>query len=893
MAEDLLERDQFLRALDEALLRTAAGHGQLVLVRGEAGIGKTALVERFIERCPPGTCVLWGACEALFTPRPLGPLYDIAEQARSALRELLAGEANRAALFAAVLDLLTHSPAPTIVVLEDIHWADEATLDLIKFLARRIHRTTALLIGTYRDEELGLGQGRDHPLRLVLGDLPTRGVTRLHVPPLSEAAVATLAQQSNRSAGELYRATGGNPYFLQEVLHSETPGVPLSVSDAVLAQVARRSPKAQRLLEMVAVVPHRIEWWLAEAVGSAEQGGDRGAEQATALEECLAAGILHLEDDAVGYRHELARQAVERALAPTRRRALHAAVLHALIARGAEQAPLARLVHHAVQADERELALRFAPAAAKQASAQGAHREAAAYYATALRYADFADTEQRAELLDGLSHEFYLTGQIEDAVAPCEAALAIWRALNRSDKVGHNLRRLSRLSWFLGKNAEAARHGMEAVERLETLPPGHELAMAYANLSHLRMLESDAAQTLLWGNRAIALAERLRDIETLSYALNNIGSAELGVGDESGREKLERSLALALEHGYEEHAGRAYANLAEELIMRRDYIQAEGFLRDGIAYCAERDLGAWRHCLRGQQARARLGQGDWIGAEEDAGAILSIPWASGTNRGPALLVLSYVRLRRGDPGAEALLDEERALALATGELERIAPMAAARAEWRWLQGDLKQCAAEARVGFQLAQRHSYPWYLGELAIWMWRAGVLCDIPARTPAPFALQMAGDWRGAAARWERMGCPYEQALALADGDEPAQRAALSILAQLGATPAAEVVRRRLRAAGARGLPRGPRPATRDNPHGLTPRQLEILLLLAEGLHNAQIADRLSTTPKTVDHHVSAVLAKLEVRSRTEAVRVAYEVGLVPHTPREGPAAHANVGG
>jgi DNA-binding NarL/FixJ family response regulator len=149
------------------------------------------------------------------------------------------------------------------------------------------------------------------------------------------------------------------------------------------------------------------------------------------------------------------------------------------------------------------------------------------------------------------------------------------------------------------------------------------------------------------------------------------------------------------------------------------------------------------------------------------------------------------------------------------------------------------------------------------------------------------MAGDCQGAAALWEQFGCPYERALALADGDEMAQRNALTIFEQLGSKPAAEIMRRRLSRAGVRGLPRGPRPTTRENPYQLTPRQLEILLLLAEGLHNPEIAERLSTTPKTVGHHVSAVLTKLEARSRAEAVRIAAHGGLVPQ-PVPAPTRH-----
>jgi predicted ATPase len=321
MAVTLLERDHELAALRALLDEIASGpsdQGRIALVSGEAGIGKTALVERFLaqerERGEPATRALWAACEALFTPRPLGPLYDIAQQTTAPLRALLDGEANRASVFAAVLDDLMQ--APTILVVEDIHWADEATLDFIKYLARRIVQTQTLLVLTYRDEELG----RDHPLRLVLGDLPARNVTRLRLLPLSMEAVTALAKLTARLAQSLqalYAATGGNPFFVTEILASDGADVaqaPPSVSDAVRARVARRSPEAQRLLEVVSVSPARIERWVVAALGA---GAEAGAE--AALDECLAAGLLQLDGQLLAFRHELARLSFVRWLSQTGR----------------------------------------------------------------------------------------------------------------------------------------------------------------------------------------------------------------------------------------------------------------------------------------------------------------------------------------------------------------------------------------------------------------------------------------------------------------------------------------------------------------------------------------------------------------------------------------------
>lgn len=875
MALHLLERDQEVAALTVLLEACVGGQGRVALISGEAGIGKTALIEHVLAHAPPGVRTLWGACEALFAPRPLGPLFDIAPQLPPTMRALLAGEVHRATLFATLLEELR--ARPSILVMEDLHWADEATLDFIKYLARRIVQTQTLLLLTYREEELG----RDHPLRLVVGELPTREVTRLRLLPLSLLAVTALAQQTSRPAQELqelYAATGGNPFFLTEILAGEVADaaevapVPLSVSDAILARVARRSREAQRLLEVSAVSPGRVERWVLEALGAGDDA---------ALDECLASGLLHLDGHLLSFRHELARQAVEGALSPTRRQTLHAQMLHALLANEVEPASLARLAYHAAQAEDAALVLRFAPAAAKQAAARGARREAIAHYQTALRYADQMVPEHRADVLDGVSNELFLTGAVVDAVQPCEEALALWRALGQTEKVGHDLRHLSALTGFLGKNAEAERLVAEAIELLEALPPARELARAYASMSRRRMLLSDPVQAVFWGARAIALAEKLGDVETVSTALCNMGAAEMCAGDAGGRVRLERSLAIALEEGFEEHAAHAYANLVEISVDHHAYAQAETYLRDGLAYCAEHDLDISSQALRGDWARMRLDQGNWAGTDEDVAAILSLPYVPVASRITPLRVLGLLRARRGDPGAEAALNEARDLALATNQMLCIAPMAAARAEWRWLQGDSMGCRAEAMVGLQLALEHDDPLSARHISIWLWRSGDQRDALPGTPAPHILEMSGDWRAAADAWEQLGCPYEQALALLDGDEAAQLEALALFERLGARPAAAIARRRLRQAGVRGLPRGPRSATQANPHGLTPRQLEVLLLLAEGLSNPQIAARLFTSLKTVEHHVSMVLAKLPARSRAEAARLAAQLGLLSSSP------------
>jgi DNA-binding CsgD family transcriptional regulator len=586
--------------------------------------------------------------------------------------------------------------------------------------------------------------------------------------------------------------------------------------------------------------------------------------------------MLSLDHTTVAFRHELARLAVESTLSPLRHQSLHQKVLQALITQGEQASHPARVVHHALFAHDGTLVARYAPLAARQASAQGAHREAAAHYATALGSANQFSLEQQTELLEGRAYECYLTCQIEEAVQARQMALRIWRDLGRSDQVGQTLRWLSHLSWFLGKPGEAHHYATEAVNLLQTLPSDTRLARAYSNQAQLAMLSDHTTETVRWGERAMALAEAVGDDETLVHALNNVGSALLIAQDEQGRVHLERSLQIALQRGWEEHVARAYTNLACCAILTRDYPLAERFLQEGLTYCTEHDLDVNGMYLVGWQARANFEQGRWDDAESQAWRVLDHSWLSAAIKIPALSVLGRLGVRRGDPGSSVLLDEARNLALATEEPQRIVPVAAARSEAAWLCGNLEQCVEEVRVSDDLSLTD--PWKRGELSIWLWRAGGVARALGPIAEPYAREIAGDWRGAASLWAELGCPFEQALSLADGDAEAMLKALALLEQLGARPAAALVRRRLRKLGMTGLPRGPRLSTRMNRAGLTSRQQEVLRLMAEGFSNAEIASRLFTSPRTIDHHVSAILTKLGVHSRAQAIRAASHRELFP---------------
>src|SRR5512133_1156069 len=486
---DLLERSSVLGELASVLAATATG-GRVVLVAGEAGIGKSALVRRFTERHSADARFLLGACDPLLTPRALGPLHDIARQTGGRLAGLLASGDSREAVFAAFLDELDQGRRPpvVVVVVEDAHWADEATLDLLVFLGRRMERTRALLLVTYRDDELTA----DHRLRAAVGLLAPGVVRHLRLEPLSEAAVAELARQAGRPAAGLRALTGGNPRLVTEVLAAAgDEGVPLTVRDLVLARLGNLPADAQEVVRLVAVIPTRAELWLVE--------------QAT-----------RPAPPAVEVRHQLLRQAVEGSLSILARRDLHRRVLQVLSDAGRPGVDVARLVHHAREAGEVEAVLQWAPVAARQAAAVAAHREAVGHYRAVLAHADRLLPLERAELLERYSVECYLSGLAPEAVSARRAAMELREAAGDRERVGEGLRWLSRLHWWDGNRREAEAAAARAIAVLEALPPGRQLAMAYSNQGQLDILAYRAEAAIGWAQRAIDLARRLDDQETLT-----------------------------------------------------------------------------------------------------------------------------------------------------------------------------------------------------------------------------------------------------------------------------------------------------------------------------------------------------------------------------------------
>ncbi|MFF0013592.1 helix-turn-helix transcriptional regulator [Streptomyces sp. NPDC005374] len=876
----ILEREPELARLASAAREAADGAGSVVLVSGEAGIGKSSLVKALPDHLPDGVRVLVGECDDLATRRPLGPFRDLIGSVGGALAHAVTEGGDRHRVHEALLEELRG----TVLVVEDVHWADEASLDALRFLVRRMERLPALLVLTYRDDELS----REHPLRHLLGQVSrSPRVHRLPLARLSLAAVRTLSA-GRADPAQVYAVTNGNPFFVAEIVAAGGTGsVPPTVVDAVLARLRGLPGATVDALEQLAVVPSAVERPLVDAlltggtpVPAAPERHDPLAAGVSVLPAdgvaVLAAaeqrGLLTVTPERVAFRHELIRRAVVDSLPAARRIGLNRAVLTALVARPGSDA--ARIVHHAAQAGDQDAIARYGPDAAKDASLAGAHREAAAHLRLVLRGRHRYAPDELADLLERYAVESYTIADSAAAVAAQREAVALRRSLGDTLALGADLRWLSRIHWWAGNADQAQEAAREAVAVLEHAGDDRLLALAVSNTAQLRMLSERYAEAVEHGERAIALARKAGDLAILAHALNNVGTARWRSGDPGGRGQLEESLEVALTAGEVEHACRSYANIIWTLLDNLQYDEADTFLPPAMELADRAEHLGFLNYLHVELAMRRFAAADWDDAEKHAeyGMHDFVP-----ARCPALTVLARVRIRRGRPGAGELLAEAWEMAVETKELQRTGPVAVARAEAAWLRGDAKAVIEAAEPVHAQASRLPGAPYRSELGYWLTKAGHRVA-PDDSDHPYALQTRGRWRRAAVLWQAAGCPYEHAAALAESPDPADKlTALVAFDALGAEPAARLLRVELRRLGVRRIPRGPLAVTRENPAGLTERQLQVMRLLAEGLTNAEIAARLVVSVRTVDNHVRAVLDKLGAPSRRQAAVRAAELGLL----------------
>ncbi|MGH1561138.1 ATP-binding protein [Mumia sp. DW29H23] len=858
----LLERSSALAEMRTAYDDLQRGHGSVALIQGEAGIGKTSLVRCFLAQTvdPEGhpdrrgssraarhdVRVLVGSSDDLVVPRPLGAVLELADDAPSLGRALADGVDAPSAVLATVRE------EPTVCVLEDVHWADEATLDVITVLARRIEELPLLLVLTFRDDEVAA----DHPLRRALAAIPPSRAHRLLLAPLSVEAVGRLTGAPT-DADAVHALTGGNPFFVTEIVSGGPGRVPASVRDAVLGRFARVSTAGRATAELVSVVPGRAEGWLVEACLGADADVAEGERH----------GLLVADDGTVRFQHELARWAVEAELGGQRRRDLNRLVLQQLAAHGASHA---RLAHHAWMAGDADAVLRHGIAAGEQAAGARSHRESVELLARALQHGDLLPPRARADALDLLSSEAYLAGQAEHAVSAREEAVRVRAGIGDPLRSSESLRWLSRIRWWAGDRPGAERAGREAMDALDGLPDSREHTLALTNLSQLAMLAQRDEEAVAFGERALAIGSAHGDHEVVVHARINIGTTVARTDLEGGVATLREAADAASDHGIPHEACRGLVNAAWLLKDERQYARAREIMDDALVVARENELSNFADYLYAMRALVDLATGDWDAAAADV-AQVETPLV------PSLEAEALLAIRRGDPEADELLDRAWARASSSAELQRLRPVACARAEAAWLAGDHRGVEEATAATYALGLELGTPWDVGELAVWRFRAGLLERPPDGCSTPFRLEIAGDPRGAALAWKELGEPYSQALALVSaGDEAALREAAELLDGLGGVAALRLVRARLRALGVTSAPRGRRPSTRSNPSGLTDRQLEVLSLIVAGASNTAIAQQLVVSPKTVEHHVSAVLAKLGVTTRGEAAEEARRLGV-----------------
>ena len=811
--------------------------------------------------------MLVGYCDDLATPRTLGPFRDLVGSVGTELSHAVMDGSERDRVLTALRTELTWPDHPTVLVIEDVHWADDATLDALRYLIRRIADLPAVLILTYRDDELN----REHPLHGLLGQASRSDHVR-HLPlrRLSQQAVRELSAGSSVDAHDLFELTSGNPFFVHELLASaQGERVPPTIADAVLARVRSLDPSVQDMLEQLAVVPSVLDRWLVDVlVPGAGQGGEGTVAALAAAEE---RGLLSVSTRKIAFRHELTRRAVADAVPAARLMALNQRVLDALIDH--DGSDVSRIVHHAAQAGDQDAIIQYGPVAGRDAAGAGAHREAVAHFGLVLEHQDRFAPGERAELLAQYAIECYTIGAIDKAVGAGQRAVEESRSLDDPCPLGSSLRWLSRIWWMAGNRANAEQAGQEAISVLERAGDSRLLALALSNESQLCMLAHRLAESVEYGERAATLARETGDAAVMAHALTNIGISRWLLGDPAGQPLLDEALRVALEAGDVEDACRAYVGLVWNLLNWVRLDEAERYLTAAMKLAEDTEFFGILSYMQAARARLDFARGSWDEAVRDAEAAVD---AFLPARCPALIVLGRVHARRGQPQASRLLSSAWKLAVQIDELQRLGPAAAARAEDAWLRGDHARVLDIAAPVYTEARRLGDRAHQAELGYWLTKAGKPAE--AASDHPYALQAAGRWREAAELWQAAGCPYEHAAALAESPEPGDLlASLEILDELGATPLAALVRGRLRALGTTRIPRGPRGETRVNPAGLTTRQVEVLRLLGMGYTNAQIASQLVVSVRTVDSHVAAVLAKLGAASRREAAASAAQLGVL----------------
>jgi DNA-binding CsgD family transcriptional regulator/tetratricopeptide (TPR) repeat protein len=851
----LLEREFELGRLDGLVDDARAGHGHVVFVAGEAGIGKSALITELARRADD-VRIVTGRCDALSTPRALGPFLDIADQ--MGLDQSL----DRNRLLDATLSRLRQGQ-PTIIIVEDAHWADDASIELLGMIGRRVADLPLLLLVTYRDDEATAG-----PLRQAVGDLVTASSTiYIGLRPLSIAAIGQLAAGRGVSVDDLHARSGGNPFYVTEVLASTDDDLPTTIRLAVLARAARLDGNARLVLDAIAIVPGQAERWLIDALCQPDPA---------ALAACVSAGMLVDHGGTLGFRHELARLALWSEMPEHRRRHLHALALASLVERAS--ADPERIVHHAVAAGDDDAIAHWATAACSAAAVRSAHPEAIRHGELALQSADGHLTgDQIAGVWSTLAHSYLMVARPEEAERAARTAVEHWTAQMSAGRRADALIALASAVAELGRMRESMSIVEDAIHVLGTLPPGASLANALIMMTTLHMLarEREAAHT--FGIRAIALAEQCADPDLMGRAHIATGTADVMDGRFDGIAQVQRGIDLGRTHELPLVVSSGLRQLGSGCGEMKRYDVAVPALEAGITFSADHLLETNRRYQQAWLARCRFDLGQW----DDVGDLVRSATGGRSTlitRFVALNTLGWLRARRGEADIWPALDEAHDIARRIGHLQRLWPNAVARAEAGWLAGDLAAHVPMLQQVMADAVDRAHGVAIGEMGIWLQRAGALDGVPPLAAEPYRAWIEGDLPAAAAAFRRLGCPYETAMVLVEtNDTTSLREAWATFERLGAVPMARVVATSLDRHGITVARKHPSGAQAARPSGLSDREIEVLRLVAAGFSNPQIAARLFISRKTAEHHVSNILAKLGTTGRAEAAVTATRLGIL----------------
>lgn len=1004
-------RGEALAAAAEMLRRTQSGRPAHLLVAGEAGIGKTRLSEVVGDHAAAqgflvlrGSCVQLGSSELPYAPiaealrwlaRRLDPqaLAAVVAEDGAVLsritpalgpreaRALEAGpsEAARGHLMEALLGLLGRlsMDAPVLLIVEDLHWADSATLDTLSFLLRSLRDERVGLLLTFRSDELH----RRHPLRPWLGEIERLGtVERLELEALAAAETGELiaAIRGGEPPPELVERiqtrSDGNPFFIEELLAREeshiTPSaLRPSLRDILLSRIESVSDEAQTILGVAAVVGRKVDpALLAQVSALAPKALDAG------LDACVERRLLVLDRaearDRLAFRHALIAEVVYDGILPDERIRLHRAIAEVLAARLAapstpESGRWAELAGHWDAARDEIRAFEAALRAAEEAEQAFAWAAALAQYRRALAGwelvpdpealagCDRIELLSRAAAVDPLGGGEAAAPLLREAIAEADRRADIVRGAVLRSRLGHVL-------WIGGHPAEAHAAYREALETVSADPPTVERGWILARLAQVLMLDGSDHESARIAEEAMTVAREVGDRQIEAHALTSLAGVLATFGQcELGAESMERALGIALDIGDPASIGRAYLNAVEGLAICGRDERALELGREGVERAAALGIAATYGSLIGFQAAVVLYErGRWAEAAEllvngrlDAPAFgAEVFGLANWVEAVALTLGLDVGTGDWDTASRKLtwLDEQLRGGFES-EYQYTGPYACARAELALWQARPRDAVAAVEEALPRLERTDDARFRLRLVRLGMRAaadlaeiardrrdaaeeagalGIAAALRARSDPPVAaiggmdgglaleltaeaativaeetrLHGASDpaaWREAAERWSARGRPYHRAYVRFRGAEAslgrgertnateALGEAARIATGLGARPlldAATGLARRAR------LPLEPRASAPDAATsevdegaavaaelGLTSREREVLELLAQGLTNRQIANTLYISVYTAGIHVSRILGKLGVASRTEAASKAYRLGLV----------------